>query len=204
MELDHFWAFLAFSYVCSATPGPNNLMLTAIGGRHGIRQGIPALLGIAIGFAVMIFILSLGVGGLSDSNSFLGIGMRTGGALLLVWMSWKIASAPVDTASEESHSEDKPAMGFMAAALFQWINPKAWLICAGAIATYFDSHHSMLTQSLIFGSAFILSTFLGSTPWLTLGGILKTKLSNPKFARVFNISMGGLLLLSTIPAVIMD
>ena len=90
------WGFALFAYVASATPGPNNVLLTAVGASVGIRRGLPALAGIAGGFAMMIFVISIGVGQtivLADSGFQLG--MRLVGLAVLVWLAWKIATAPV-------------------------------------------------------------------------------------------------------------
>ena len=43
------------------TPGPNNVLLTAVGGSLGIRQGLPLWLRITSGFMVMIFAVAFGV-----------------------------------------------------------------------------------------------------------------------------------------------
>lgn len=123
------WGFALFAYVASATPGPNNVLLTAVGASVGLRRGLPALAGIAGGFAMMIFVLAVSVGQtvlLTDSN--VQIGMRLVGFAVLLWLAWRIATAPV--VAEGAAETDDPCVpqrvvGFFGAALFQWVNPKA-------------------------------------------------------------------------------
>ena len=60
MTLDVFLALLAFAFVSSVTPGPNNMMLMASGVNFGFRRTIPHALGVAIGFTLMVAIIGLG------------------------------------------------------------------------------------------------------------------------------------------------
>ena len=51
-----------FGLASAVTPGPNNVMLTASGSAFGFRRSVPHMLGITIGFPVMIFSVGLGLG----------------------------------------------------------------------------------------------------------------------------------------------
>ena len=62
MTLEQFIGFSVFAFVACVTPGPNNLLLTAVGGSRGIRRGLPTLMGVAFGFALMLFLAAIGVG----------------------------------------------------------------------------------------------------------------------------------------------
>ena len=53
-------AFCAFALVSSITPGPNNTMVLASGVNFGIARTVPHLLGISIGFSVMVALVGLG------------------------------------------------------------------------------------------------------------------------------------------------
>jgi hypothetical protein len=51
---------LGFAIATSATPGPNTLMVAASAANHGLRAVVPHVLGIAFGFAAMIWLAGLG------------------------------------------------------------------------------------------------------------------------------------------------
>jgi len=51
---------VTFALATSITPGPNNIMLTASGANFGFRRTIPHMLGVAIGFTVMVLAIGLG------------------------------------------------------------------------------------------------------------------------------------------------
>ena len=50
MSTELLLAFIAFAFVTSVTPGPNNMMLLASGVNFGIRRSLPHMLGISLGF----------------------------------------------------------------------------------------------------------------------------------------------------------
>lgn len=196
------WGFALFAYVASATPGPNNVLLTAVGASVGLRRGLPALAGIAGGFAMMIFVLAVSVGQtvlLTDSN--VQIGMRLVGFAVLLWLAWRIATAPV--VAEGAAETDDPCVpqrvvGFFGAALFQWVNPKAWIVCAAAIAAYLNVEQAVVPQAIMLALTFIAAAILGCLPWLAIGKLVGRYLKGNR-ARAFNYTMAGLLILSVVP-----
>src|SRR5262245_14019199 len=117
-------AFFLFSVAAAGTPGPSNVLLTATGAQVGVLRGLPCLLGVALGMAVMMFTVAFGLGSVILDNPLLLRGIKWCGAAVLCWLAWKIATArPGGPASS-----GKP-VGFVSAAVFQWVNPKSWLVC---------------------------------------------------------------------------
>ena len=193
-----------FALAASATPGPNNFLLTALGASVGMRQGLPALFGIAFGFAVMIFLTSMGIGRfIVEAGSGVTIAMRLAGIAVLSWLAWQIGTAQVEEgdALEGRELPQAPRFGsFLGAAVFQWVNPKAWVICASAMAAYLDVSRDMLTQATTFALVFVFSGLAGCLPWLA-AGTLAGRFVRGRRARIFNRGMAGLLLASIVPAI---
>lgn len=207
MAIFELAGFFAFALAASATPGPNNVLLTALGASVGMRRGLPALFGIAFGFAVMIFLASLGVGQLIvEAGSEVTAAMRLTGVAILSWLAWQIATASVEEggALEDRQSPKVPRFGnFLGAAMFQWVNPKAWVICASAMAAYLDVSRDMLTQAATFALTFVFAGLAGCLPWLALG-TLAGRYIRGRHARIFNCVMAGVLLASIVPVVILE
>ena len=199
--------FAAFALAASATPGPNNVLLTALGATVGMRRGLPALFGIAFGFAVMIFLTSMGIGQfIVEAGSGVTTTMRVAGVAILSWLAWQIATARVEegAALEDQELPEVPRFGsFLGAAVFQWVNPKAWVICASAIAAYLDVSRDMLTQATTFAFTFVFAGLAGCLPWLTLGTLVG-RFVRGRHARIFNCVMAGLLLASIAPAIFQE
>ncbi len=123
-------AFVLFAFVSSITPGPNNTMLLSSGVNFGFNRTVPHMLGISCGFAVMVLAVGLGLGAVFKAYPLLYTVLRYAGAAYLLYLAYKIAtSGPVrDTGGQEGRP-----MSFLAAAAFQWVNPKAWVMAIGAI-----------------------------------------------------------------------
>ncbi len=186
-------AFVTFSATVAGTPGPSNALLTAVGARVGVRQGLASLLGQVTGMGAMLFAVTLGLGNVLLAHPLALQILKWGGAAMLCWMAWRIA-----TAGHAGGATKAPA-GFLGMAAFQWVNPKGWLIGVAAVATFLDRRGGgALAQAVIFGILFTLAAIPSCLPWLALGAALQRFLRTPRAQRVFNGAMAVLLVVSTI------
>ena len=192
MRLEPVIAFTVFSIVTTVTPGPNNVMLTATGANVGIRRGMPHLLGIAFGFGAMQCIFIAGIGTALTSIPELLVGLKAIGIAVLLWLSWKIASA-----GRSATGERERTIGFFGAVAFQAVNPKAWLICAGAVS-FLQPDTTPIAQSALFGLIFIVTGIPCMLIWLGFGAAMQYFLRSDRALRAFNIVM-GLTLAATVP-----
>ena len=194
MTLEQAVAFFAFSVVAAGTPGPSNALLTATGASVGVLRGLPALLGVAAGMGLMMFVVAFGLGAVILDNPGDLTGVKWCGAAFLCWLAWKIA-----TAGQAGAAAGGNPVGFFGAAAFQWINPKSWLVCASAAATFLDQGAgSALGQSAAFGLTFVLASLPSCFPWLAFGAVLHRSLRSERALRMFNGAMGALLAASVI------
>lgn len=196
MSFETFLALGLYSIVASATPGPNNLMLLASGVNFGIRRTVPHMLGIAVGFTAMVVIVGFGLGAVLDIVPGVMTVLRYGALAYTVWLAWKLGtSGSLGTGK----SGAKP-MSFMSACLFQWVNPKAWVMALTATALYTTTQGyfiSVLLVAAVFG--LIGMPFIAI--WAGFGVALRGLLSVPARLRAFNVVMALLLLASTLPFV---
>ncbi|MEM7294632.1 MAG: LysE family translocator [Pseudomonadota bacterium] len=194
MAIEQIIAFALFAFVASVTPGPSNVMLLATGGAVGVWRGIPCMLGVLIGMGCLMFAAALGLGSLILGFPLLLSVMNVAGALFLLWLAWKIASADPSTATAEDR-----AVGFFEAATFQWVNPKGWLVTISAVGTYLtDESGSAMVQSTILAVTFMLAATPGAAIWLGFGAAIKQFLNSNRRNRIFNIIMGALLAASVL------
>jgi len=194
MTREQTLAFVLFSVVAAATPGPSNAILTATGARVGVLRGLPTLLGVGAGMGTMMFLVAFGLGTAILGHPLVLTALKWSGAAFLCWLAWKIATA----GSVSDEPRGKP-VGFLGAAGFQWINPKAWLVCASAAATFLDPRAaSTAGQSAAFGLVFVLACLPSCFPWLAFGAALHRFLRSERAARLFNLAMGALLAASVL------
>jgi len=194
MTTDLILALIGFAFVTSVTPGPNNLILLASGVNFGFWRTIPHMLGVGLGFGFMIIALGLGFAQVFGAFPQVHDILRVVGGLYMLWLAWKIAnSGPAG----EGRARAAP-MTFLGAALFQWVNPKAWAMALGAIAAYALPANYALSIGLI-SLVFIAVNIPSIASWVLFGQGLRRFLADPRHNRVFNITMAILLVASTAP-----
>lgn len=194
MSLDLLVALIGFAFVTSVTPGPNNLMLLASGVNFGFRRTLPHMLGVGFGFMFMILVLGLGLSAVFVAYPVAHDVLRVVGGAYMLWLAWKIANAG---AVGDGASSGTP-LTFLQAALFQWVNPKAWVMGIAAIASYTvtsDYFLSLVTVCVVFGLVNIPSIGI----WVGFGTAMRNLLANPRYLRAFNITMALLLVASMAP-----
>jgi threonine/homoserine/homoserine lactone efflux protein len=194
VTLEQSTAFFVFSVVAAVTPGPSNIMLTATGAVAGVMRGLPCLLGVAAGMGLLIFSVAMGVGFLILGHPAILQTFNWLGAAFLLWLAWKIALSGRSAASAGS----KP-VGFLGAALFQWINPKSWLVSSSAAGTYLQGDvDSAVLQSTLFAALFVAAALPSGFLWLAFGASMQRWLSGARAARIFNVVMGASLAASVV------
>lgn len=199
-SLDLLIAFVMFAFVSSITPGPNNTMLLASGVNFGVRRSVPHALGVSVGFMVMVLAVGLGLGEVFKAWPALYTVLRYAGAAYLLYLAWKIAtSGPVGTASS---AEPKP-IGFWAAAAFQWVNPKAWVMAIGAITTYTPAQ-GYVANVVVIAAVFALVNLPSVGVWVMFGSVLRGLLQNPRWLMLFNVLMAALLVVSLYPLLFVE
>lgn len=187
---------LAFAFVTSITPGPNNLMLMASGANFGFRRTIPHMLGVGLGFVFMAILMGVGLSSAFDAWPILKDVLTVVSIVYLLWLAWKIANA---AQPKDGEAVGKP-LTFLQAASFQWVNPKAWSMALSAVTiyTYDDTVLAIFVVAAIFGAVNIPAV----STWCLLGREMRRFLTNPARLKAFNWFMAGLLVLSLYPVLI--
>ena len=194
------FAFVLFAVATSVTPGPNNIMVAASAANHGVRATIPHMVGINLGFGVMVALVGLGLAGPLAASPPLHAALRWIGGAWILWIAWSMIRT--DPATPLRGRAARPPMGFGAAALFQWVNPKAWVIAVVASTTYTVPGHGLVSQVLLIGALFSLVGVPCNLTWAVLGAGAGRVLRSRAQWRTFNAAMAALLVLSVLPLLI--
>ncbi|MCY4333086.1 MAG: LysE family translocator [Litoreibacter sp.] len=194
MSIEILYGLIGFAFVSSITPGPNNLMLMASGANFGFWRTVPHMLGIALGFTLMVFLVGLGLAQIFDAYPVLHDVLKIMSVVYMTWLAWKIANAAPPGDGEASGTP----MTFLQAAAFQWVNPKAWAMALTAVTVY--SFGPSLWAVAAVAGTFGLVNGPAVSSWTLLGTQLRRVLTNPLRLRVFNWTMAALLMASLYPA----
>ncbi|RTL40861.1 MAG: LysE family translocator [Burkholderiales bacterium] len=185
-------ALVGFAFVTSITPGPNNLMLLASGTRFGWRRSLPHLLGISLGFGVMLVLVGLGLGAVFEQAPWVHDGLRWVSLAYLLYLAWRVATAPPPSTDGASHGRP---LGVAAAALFQVVNPKAWAMALTAVTAYGRLGVAAVT------AVFVLVNLPCCGSWAVLGEQMRRWLHRPRALKAFNGGAAALMVLSVLPLV---
>lgn len=188
---------LLFALVSTATPGPNNLMVMTSGMNFGVLRTLPHYLGICIGFPAMVLAISMGLGKVLEAVPVMHQVIKVLGISYLLYLAWRIAT----TATEIEKNDTSRPLSFLQAAAFQWVNPKAWVMAIGALATFTTVSGDVMQQAMWIAAAFMLVGIPCVGGWMLGGAGLGQLLQKPVYRRLFNWVMGLLLALSVIPMV---
>jgi threonine/homoserine/homoserine lactone efflux protein len=169
-----FPALVAFVVVMSVTPGPNNVMLAAASANYGLRAAVPQMLGIAVGAAAMMAAVGLALAAVLEVLPRTAGAVRWVGLAWLLFLAWKVANA-----GAPGSADARPPLGFLGAAAFQWINPKAWLLGIGGNAAFVRPDAALLPQVALVALVFLVVAIPCMLPWAALGGAARRLLTSP-------------------------
>lgn len=193
-----------FAFVTSITPGPNNALLFASGVNHGIRRTMPHMLGVQLGFAFMQLVIALGVGYVFKAAPLLYPTLRAAGFVYLLYLAWRIGTAtPAAETGHEPPAGEKRRVGsrpmtFFEATAFQWMNPKAVMMCVTAASAYTPPGNPVSGALLVTG-VFLVAGMPCVGLWVLLGAAMRGLLQDRARLRLFNAAMAVLLVASVAP-----
>lgn len=188
-------AIALFVFSTSGTPGPNNIMLLSSGVNFGIQRSLPHVLGINLGFPIMVTAVGIGLMTLFQQFPSLYFILKIAGIGYLLFLAFKIANTPVNV---DAKAQAKP-ISFLQAAAFQWVNPKAWVMAVSAIVAFSSINDAQMLEVAVIALIYLICGLPCSFAWLSAGVGLKKVLENPIFVVWFNRAMALLLIISIIP-----
>jgi threonine/homoserine/homoserine lactone efflux protein len=195
MEPDQLVALTVFAVVGSFTPGPNNAIATLTGANFGLRAGVPHMLGVPFGFASMLLAAAGGVAALLLTHPVAADVIRWLGTAYLLWLAWSLLRA-----TESQPLTSGPftlPLSFSQSALFQYLNPKAWMLSA-ATAGAFMAGDGPLLRGAVAAGLFAITAFASLLCWTALGASLRAWLAHGARLRIFNVAMGASLALTAL------
>jgi threonine/homoserine/homoserine lactone efflux protein len=188
-------ALVAFSFVSSVTPGPNNVLLWASGASFGFRATLPHILGTALGIGAMALLVAAGLGTLFTAVPQLELVMKVGASAYLLYLAFQVAGAH----ALERGTLARP-LGFLQAAAFQLVNPKAWVFALGAITAFRPAGVPVVAGSLLVMLTMTVVLIPSAALWAGAGGALSRLMAGERTRRVVSLAL-ALLLVATVATV---
>jgi threonine/homoserine/homoserine lactone efflux protein len=180
---------MMYCFVMSITPGPNNLMLTASGANFGYRLTLPQVLGCVAGNVALTMIACNGLGQLFVAFPVAQTVLRTGGAVYLLWLAWKLAQARMGDA------QALRPFTFLEGVMFQAFNPKSWIRAITLASVFMPAGANPLTAGLAISLIGAVIAVPCLSMWALFGVAMRSVLTDPRKQRVFNLVMAVALVL---------
>ncbi len=183
-----------FALAGTATPGPNNVMLTASGATFGFRRTLPHMLGITVGFPVMVAAVGLGIGELFTRYPQLHLALKYIGAAYLLYLAWRIAQSH----GPENREAGRRPFTFLEAAGFQWVNPKAWMMAVSTIPAFTTIGGNYYAELAVIALVYAVICVPSCAAWCLFGVGIRQLISSPGTARAVNLALAAIVALSVV------
>ena len=200
MDMTLYAGLVSFVIVMSITPGPNNLMLMSSSALFGVRATLPAWIGVNLGFNILLVAAVFGLGGLVARFPWAMLLVKSGGAIWLVWMAWLFLRAGIAPGG----ADGKPAaphrsrpIASYEAALFQLVNPKALLMTLSSAGAYIALAEAPGERAVVMVATFVSFGAPCGLLWVFAGGALKRFMADGRSARILNLAIAVILLVTT-------
>ncbi len=197
IEFKLFFALVSYYFVMFATPGPNNAMLTASGIKFGFKKTLPHLIGIPFGHIIQITLVCFGLGAIFKEYPLIQIYLKWICFFYLLYLGWKILGSFSNIEKESGRP-----LKLYEAALFQFINPKAWVVALTAATAFLPSEENFLTATLFVALTAPFVCFPSICIWVIFGSSIKLIIKNTKIKRIIEYLLAILLALTAVIIVI--
>ena len=196
MALSTWWLFVGMTFVVSATPGPNMLLVMSVSARQGVRAAVQAMTGCMAALLLMMSLSAAGLGALLQSFPAVFDALRLAGAAYLAYLGVKCWRAPVHTPAQgdgEPPANVPPTggsvarQGFLVAAS----NPKAILFAAAFFPQFIQPGAPQLPQFAILLATFTVIEVGWYVVYALSGKRLSVYLQRASVMRAFNRLTGG-------------
>jgi threonine/homoserine/homoserine lactone efflux protein len=196
LNFNLFLAFVWFAVLVSTTPGPNCTVALLTSAKYGFRSIFPHMLGVMLGFASLLFACSMGAYAMLLSIPYAATVLKWAGIAYLIWMGWMLGTADASTQKQSDNAAKRPS--FIGSALFQYANPKAWLLATGAIAAYQPMAKPFALSVAIMMIVCALACALGICLWGYAGSRMQNWLGQGSRGVIFNRVAGASLVVTAL------
>lgn len=191
--LNELTALVAFSFVGSFSPGPNNALLLASGISFGFRRTTPQILGAALSVGALVAGVAAGIGALLEAVPVAALVLRVAGSAYLLYLAWRV----MGTGAIAEAKAARP-LGVWEAAVFQWVNPKAWVFAIALVGTFLPDDVPLTAGVALLTGVTIVVVAVSFTIWAVGGAALPRFVADERRRRVVNLFLAGLIAASVV------
>ena len=190
-----FIGLISYYFIMFMTPGPNNAMLAISGVKFGFKKTIPHMIGIPIGHSIQIILACLGIGTLFQKFPQMQYILKFIGCAYLIYLSYKMFGS---FNFKKQNSVKARPMKIHEALLFQFLNPKAWVVAITVVTVFFPTQEGFFKATLFVSLSAPLICFFSVITWAGFGSSIRIFISNENIKKMLEVLMAILLALTAI------
>ena len=196
MALHTWWLFVGMTFVISATPGPNMLLVMRTSARCGARAALATMVGCMSALICMMSISAAGLGAVLHAYPEVFKILRLLGAAYLAYlgvMCWRapVSDVPGGDAAEAAALADRSWSLYRQGVLVAASNPKALLFAAAFLPQFISSQLPGLPQFALLLATFSVIEVSWYMVYALSGHGLSRYLQRLPVRRAFNRVSGG-------------
>ena len=184
-------ALLAFAFVGTVSPGPNNTVLWASGLRFGYRRTVPHVLGTALGIGLLVVAVAAGIGALFEVVPAAELVLKIVGSLYLLYVAYLVLGS-----GGVGRTQVSDPLSVLQAIAFQCVNPKAWIFAIAAVGTFLPAALPWIVGVLVLTATLMVVVVGSSSIWAVGGAALGRVVDDERTRRVISIGLASLLVAS--------
>ena len=185
---------ILFGIATAFSPGPNNIMTSYTAFNFGVRKAIPTMLGVIIGWTLLIIFLQMGSASIFQRYQFVQTIIKVLGSIYLLYMAYKLSFGKQ---TKEKKIDPKPVT-FVNTFFFQFVNPKSIIVGLTSISLFIDTENNYIRDSIILTSLWFIMAIGSQTTWCLMGKYMRKFATSQKFIKNFNYTMSFLLIVCVI------
>jgi threonine/homoserine/homoserine lactone efflux protein len=193
MSLSALLIFAAALFVAAGSPGPSIAALVARVIAKGFRDVFPFLLAMWIGEAIWLSLAVFGLAVVAQSFHYVFVAVKWAGVAYLLYLAWKMWTAPIKVDEGNLPGEDSPLKLFMAGTAVTLGNPKIMMFYLALLPTIIDLASVTLVgwAELTLTMAFVLIAI--DLAWVVAAAQARRFLKSPRAVRIANrVSAGAM------------
>ena len=138
MDATSLVIFAGALIVAAGSPGPSIAALVARVLTRGVRDVLPFLAAMWVGEAIWLSLAIFGLAVVAQSFHLVFVAIKWAGIAYLLWLAWKMWTAPVHAAGDGLPASDSPLKLFLAGMAVTLGNPKIMVFYLALLPTIVD------------------------------------------------------------------
>ena len=189
----NIFGYLVYASLMSITPGPNNLMLLSYGKAYGFNDSRNVILGISLGFFLMLCLAGYGIANIITSSPTAGLALKIIGSLWMLYLAFILRKLSV-----EIEPSKKIVIGFGQAFSMQFVNLKAWIMAITGASAFLPKYNNIHLNVFVYAISFGLVGFPCMIIWLKMGDMIAKIIKSEKASQILGYTMFSLMIVSII------